>query len=228
MSIIELVISTRNRKIKALARKLKSRGIISKMTQCAAFNLPAGHTCPFADVCKVLTDRYTGRQNNLSSIYKCYAANLESAFSAYRKAVWNNYDIARNNPDFIDMAINQLLDRDIRILRIHSGGDFYNMRYIQAWKTIAQALPHMVIFGYTKNPYAIQELNPLDNFSLVYSHGGKWDKKAVESNYPMCRVATTPDEIQYAEDNGILACHTNEYDDYFLIREQKSFYLAVH
>lgn len=50
------------------------------------WNLPTGHTCPFADGCLVKVDRHTGKFENKSNAYRCYAASAERFPSARNKS----------------------------------------------------------------------------------------------------------------------------------------------
>jgi hypothetical protein len=53
------------------------------------FNLPAGHSCPFAKDCKVSVDKETGKFNKIGTKFRCYAASSER-FPAVRKSRWEN------------------------------------------------------------------------------------------------------------------------------------------
>ena len=71
-----LKFSTGNRKINDLAKDL---GLSKK--EVVAFDLPAGYTCPAADICKSQANRENGKITDGENCqFRCYAASTESAF----------------------------------------------------------------------------------------------------------------------------------------------------
>lgn len=219
-----LTFSVGNRKILELAL---SHGL--NKNQAVAFDLPAGYTCPCADTCKSFSDRESGRITDGDNCkFRCYAASIESAFSASRKAHWRNFDALRKLKTVDDMAnlILSELPKDIKIVRIHSSGDYFSKRYFQAWVKVAELRPDVKFFGYTKVLPYVKYLNKLNskNFRLVYSYGGKLDSKL--GNEQVCYVVNSNDEAKkYALP---IACMENPSDDFDYIMENKSFCLLIH
>jgi len=153
-------------------------------SQVVAFNLPAGHTCPFADKCKSQAHRITGKITDGDKIqYRCYAASVESRYPATRQAVWHNFELLKglDTDQMADLIIKSLPSR-VKIVRIHSSGDFYSKAYFNAWVKVAESLPHIQFFAYTKALHYIKADNP-DNLSLICSYGGKLDAKLKLSLY---------------------------------------------
>jgi len=111
----------------------------------------------------------------------------------------------------------------LKIVRIHSFGDFFNKRYFQAWLNVAEKLPEITFFGYTKVlPYL--NIDRPDNFSMVYSYGGKLDNKL--KNEPVSYVVKS---FLEAEKLGVeVSCQKNPADDYNFVREGRSFALLLH
>lgn len=109
-------------------RKLPSTTVI--------FNLPHLVTCPGAtDDCK----RY------------CYARKAETAYKQVLPYRYRNLE-ASKQADFATNAINTLKSmRNVNCVRIHESGDFYNQAYVDAWTTVAQALPNLRFTFYTKS-----------------------------------------------------------------------------
>jgi len=81
------------------------------------WNLPTGFTCPFADECLVKVDRITGKFENKSKAYRCYAASAER-FPGVRQHRWNNFEFAK------DGGIPTIPNKATSV-RIHSAGDFF-------------------------------------------------------------------------------------------------------
>ena len=86
--------------------------------------------------------------------------------------------------------------------RVHSSGDFYNPTYLRKWYEIADRLPYLQFWGYTKCiSMAIdnEKLRP-GNFNLVYSEGGKEDSRLQEDDR-VARVfprGTTREQVEAA------------------------------
>ena len=58
------------------------------------FSTPAGHCCPGAKHCHVISDRETGKLTKAANLlYDCYAARMEARYPNVRKARWHNKDL---------------------------------------------------------------------------------------------------------------------------------------
>jgi len=209
-------------KMKKLADMLAIR-----KNQVASFDLPCGYTCPMADKCKSMADRKTGIITDGSNcVFRCYGASLESAFTNTRTLHWNNFDLLRNSNnigDMVDMILSAINDK-IKVLRIHSFGDFFNSNYFQAWLNVTEKLSDISFIAYTKVlPYL--KIDRPKNFSMVYSHGGLLDKNLDDE--PTCYVVKS---IEEAQKLGVeVSCKIdNPANDYNFIREQKSFAILIH
>lgn len=95
------------------------------------FNLPAGHSCPFAKQCKSRADRITGKVSYDQKVrtYRCYAASSER-FPAVRESRWNNYDLLRRVPDDkLAIEISAALPLSATHVRIHGSGARIRIAY---------------------------------------------------------------------------------------------------
>lgn len=216
-----LTFSVGNTKILALADAL---GL--KSSRVTSFDLPAGYTCPCADSCKSLSDKESGKITDGENCkFRCYAASMEARYTATRRAHWRNYDALRNLKTSEEMAklIISSLASDVQIVRIHASGDFFSRKYFLAWVKVAQSLPHVKFFGYTKILPYVKAEKP-DNFHLVYSFGGKMDSKRT------CEpTAYVVKNIAEAIERGLHpACIDNPADDYQLIMSGQTFALCLH
>jgi hypothetical protein len=133
------------------------------------WNLPTGWTCPFAKECLVKVDRGSGKFQNKSNSYKCYAANAER-FPAVRNHRWNNFEHVKNGNK-------PILPKDAKAIRIHASGDFFNQKYFDMWIEIANQNPDVEFWAYTKSlNYWVQRLNEIPaNLELTASYGGNHD-----------------------------------------------------
>ena len=214
-----LKLSYGNSKIKKLADYL---GHTKK--QVASFDLPAGYTCRAAFLCQSFANRDTGKITDGKNMkFRCYAASSESAFPATRRLRWHNFDILKNMSfDAMVETIEASIPNEIKVLRIHSSGDYFTRDYFNAWLHVAKNNPNIMFFGYTKIlEYAHYNM---DNFKIVYSIGGKYDNNLTTES--SIRVVET---IEQGHAMGLpVACDNHPADDYDYIVNGQSFAIALH
>ena len=140
------------------------------------WNLPTGHTCPFALECLVKVDQKTGKADNQSTAYRCYASSHER-FDGVRRHRWNNYEwVKRGKPP--------VLPRDAKAIRIHMSGDFFNQAYFDLWLNICYQNPRVEFWAYTKSlGYWVNRLSVIPkNLVLTASKGGRQDELIEQNN----------------------------------------------
>lgn len=197
-------------------------GKLSRMT--AIFNLPAGHSCPFADQCFSKADRLTGKvTDGPNTVFRCYAASLETR-PAVRNAHWHNFDLIRaaKSTEAITDLIAKSLPEAMRY-RIHSSGDFFSQEYFDAWLNIAKLNPDRLFYAYTKAlPYWIARKDSIPaNFKLIASYGGKKDKMIAKHGLRSAKVVPSVEAAIKME----LPIDT---DDSIAYGTDKSFALTIH
>jgi hypothetical protein len=140
-------ISIRNSKLAKAPRKMPN------------WSIPAGLTCPGAsDYCAIICYAKTGFFN-MPRVRNAYDSNFE----------------ASQHPHFVPAMIQAITDIGDDKFRIHASGDFYSVAYIQAWQAIAEAMPHVTFFGYTRSwnvpglVNALEVLRALPNVQLFAS-----------------------------------------------------------
>jgi hypothetical protein len=209
-----------NRKLKKMAVEL---GL--PKNQVVGFDLPAGHTCPFADKCKAKADRVTGKiTDGKNTVFRCYASSGEARSTNARNARWHNYDLIKGKTtnEIAELILSSLPD-NVKIVRIHSSGDFFAKYYFNAWVKVAFNRPNVHFFGYTKAIQYVDVPKP-DNFKLIYSFGGKLDHKLTDQ--PVSYVVNNLNEAQKL---GVpVACQKLMSDDYTNIMQGVSFALLIH
>ncbi len=141
-----------------------------------AFDLPAGWSCPAADICLSKSDKKSGKiTDGKDSLFRCYAASLEAVYTAVRRLRWHNFDLLRNTSD-MHKLIADSLPTNLEILRLHSSGDFFNKEYHGAWMQIARENPSITFYGYTKMADLFLNKSEVPtNVLFIQSHGGKLD-----------------------------------------------------
>jgi len=153
------------------------------------WNLPTGHTCPFADECLVKVDRHTGKFENKSNAYRCYAASAER-FPSARNSRWSNFELVKsgNQP---------ALPKDAKAIRIHASGDFFNQPYFDMWIDIAKANPVIEFWAYTKSlKYWVQRIGSIpQNLELTASYGGRNDELIAQHNLKFVRIYKSKKDV---------------------------------
>jgi len=214
-----LTFSFRNSKIQKLAVYLGFRN-----NQVASFDLPAGYTCPAARACRSYAHKVTGKiTDGKGAEFRCYAASSESVFKNARFNRWSNFDLLHSAGADMVSLITESLPIGLKVLRVHSSGDFFSKKYFEAWVSVARLHPDITFFGYTKVlPYVNADKS--DNFRLVYSFGGTMD--SLVTNEPVAYVVNT---VADGISRGLeVSCQENPVDDFDYIMAGKSFALTLH
>lgn len=194
------------------------------------FDIPAGYTCEKANICKSFANRFTGKVRMMGSVL-CYAAKAERYLPSVRRSRWFNYMALLglgNNVDEIAEALMANIGKYTEIVRIHSSGEFYSKAYFQAWVKVAEAMPKIQFFGYTKHlEYALAD-KP-NNFVLQYSYGGLDDNDyramvAEGREIPTCKIGEF--DGQYSEK--VVCGEGGEHEDYLAILKRESFVIMAH
>jgi Gene product 88 len=76
---------------------------------------------------------------------------------------------------FVQDTITAIRKLEVDVVRIHESGEFYSQEYIAKWEQIAQALPEVTFYTYSKRiaEFDFTGLQALQNFTLIDSlhHG---------------------------------------------------------
>jgi hypothetical protein len=148
------------------------------------------------------------------SEFDCYAANQEMQYDLVRKNRWHNFDLliaagkdggAAAQADLIERSIYYFMDSngEFEKLRIHESGDFYNNEYFEAWMMVAQRMPEMNFYAYTKSvpyvKYAEEKLKNIPNFAITLSKGGRADNELENVDIKQSEVFQTPEDVYEAK-----------------------------
>lgn len=101
------------------------------------WNLPAMVSCPGAsEYCKSL----------------CYNADMRTDAFPFEKWRNNHWWAVNRTNDLREHLISELAEAPVSTaVRIHSSGDFFNSDYIQMWCLIAESLPNVSFWAYTRS-----------------------------------------------------------------------------
>lgn len=160
-------------------------------------------TCPQAGVCAQF----------------CYARNGTFLFPSAKKAHANNLKMVLDNlEEWCAAMIGELSHKRYRggkYVRIHDSGDFFSDAYLEAWIYIAQTIPDVTFYCYTKEvsrfKRIVESKSPaVENFRYLYSLGGLEDYLIDKENDRHAEVFPTAKALDDAgyfnqEESDILA-----------------------
>jgi hypothetical protein len=195
----------------------------------ATFSLPAGYTCPSADIClsKAVKNEETGKvsiQDGPNIKFRCFAASQEVVYPGVRNARHHNFNLLkglRNESDMV-LLISASLPTWAKIVRVHVSGDFMNQMYFNSWMKVAKSKPDITFYAYTKSiNYWMNSKDIVPpNFKLTASVGGKHDHLIAKHDLKFAEVLS-PEE---AAVKGLEVDHTDE----MAYSGDKSFALLPH
>lgn len=124
-----------------------------------SFTMPAIATCP-------------GRSGRCSRL--CYADRGLYQMPSNRRSHLDSYTLSQRD-DFPAAMTRAVRRAYAQVVRVHTGGDFYDAAYARKWHAIAAACPATTFYAYTRSwrvaeilP-ALRELAMLPNFQLWFS-----------------------------------------------------------
>lgn len=209
--------SRANSKLDGLAGAHRYVYKVFKPGKLYSFDLPAGRSCPGALECKsqvVKIGRKYKIKDGPSCRFRCYSASQEVIFPRTRKLRARNMECVQRlrTPKRIFEELDSNLPADCLVLRLFSSGDFFRESLFEAILQLAQHRSNIFIYGYTKNiPLWVKYKNDvasLDNFTLVASMGGKWDRLAKRHGFRTCTVCLSEEE---AAEKGLEIDHDDTY-----------------
>lgn len=151
-------------------------------------------TCPFAKDC----------------VKFCYAQKGAYAWSNTQAALERRF-AASQTPEFADQIVDELSKvrddgRQIYV-RIHDSGDFYSPEYRDKWIEIANRLPHVRFYAYTKSFTLFTDIDLPENMDIIFSQGSKLDQKTDLTAYRHAKIFY---DVEQLEQEGYV--DTTEYD----------------
>jgi len=156
------------------------------------FDLPAGKVCPGALNChswvNVDKDGKRSIKDGKFTEFRCYAASQEVLYTAlFQKRQYNlnlilealKEDKDKNTlfstVSLILRSIEKYETKNIKKVRIHSSGDFFNMAYLDAWLAVAKVKHHLKFYFYSKSLNLFLNKPLPKNVYLTASYGGLYD-----------------------------------------------------
>ena len=200
--------------LKTLSLKLKT------------FTLPAGHTCMGAKDCLSRADRITGKvKDGPDTLFRCFMASAEARSPSLRKLVWHNFELLmaalKRGGDVCADLIHNSLPEKFDIMRVHVGGDYFSVVYLQAWIEVAKRNPTKIFYSYSKSLPMFAEFALPENLVLTASRGGKYDDMIDLHGWKEALVVYSEEE---AEEKGLEIDH----DDTHAAFGKENFALLIH
>tara|TARA_Y100001973_G_scaffold98484_1_gene156156 strand:- start:359 stop:1078 length:720 start_codon:yes stop_codon:yes gene_type:complete len=207
-----------NAKLKKMIKKV---GLVLK-----TFTLPAGHTCPAAKDCFSRADRVTGKvTDGPDTVFRCFMASAEARSPSLRELVWHNLGLVKDSlVDGVDACadlICESLPKKFDIMRVHVGGDYFNVKYLQAWIEVAKRNPDKVFYSYSKSLHLFKQFALPENLVLTASRGGKHDDLIDLHGWKEALVVYSEEE---AAERGLEIDH----DDTHAAFGEENFALLIH
>ena len=206
-----------NAKLKALAKKLGKKLI--------TFSLPSGWTCPAAKDCLSKANRQTGKiTDGKDTEFRCFQASAEAVYPSLREMVWYNLDsikaTLKNGVDALADLICESLPKKFDVVRVHVGGDYFSVKYLEAWIEVAKRNPEKVFYSYSKSLHFFKQFALPENLILTASRGGKYDDLIDEQAWKEAVVV-------YSEEEAAAKGLEIDHDDSHALGK-KSFALLLH
>lgn len=179
--------SKANSKIAALAEVKSIKPYLSGKRKIYSLDLLSGFSCPYANEClSRAVEQSDGKRKIVdgpNNKFRCFSASQEVLYPAVYNLRKNNFDYIREqikaNISRLDLSklIESQLPKNLGVLRIHVGGDFFNQTYFDAMALVALRNPDKLFYAYTKSlKFWVSRINEIpDNFVLTASRGGRLD-----------------------------------------------------
>jgi len=168
--------------------KILKTGKAFNMRPCevSAFAILAGHTCPGAKDClaKVMIEEMKRKLiDGKHSKFRCFAATSEVGRASVFNAHKHNTDLlqaCKSKEEMAKLIIDSIItncSKHVKLIRVHWSGDFFSQMYFDAWLLVAEQMPHIRFYAYTKslNFWKRREYDIPNNLFLTASRGGRYD-----------------------------------------------------
>lgn len=172
-------------------RELREVGVYNFTLPALGARLDDGRTiltCPQAGACASL----------------CYARNGTYLFPKVKAAHARNLKFVLDDLQGWRAAMTAEIMRRVKpggYVRIHDAGDFFSDEYLQSWIEIAQDIPHVIFYAYTKEVSRFKRIavpSAPFNFRWLYSLGGKEDHLIDKTKDRHAEVFPTKEALEAA------------------------------
>ena len=154
----EELLSLSNKELQEIKEYKKRTGFLKNANKklgknIYAFDLPAVVSCPNSDIC----------------FKSCYANKGSYIWKSAKNSNTFNFAIALNDLKYLQKElIKEIIKKKIKVIRIHSSGDFFSKEYFLMLCNIAKHFEDLNIFTYSKAPQ-IKNLQIPSNLNIIDS-----------------------------------------------------------
>ena len=131
----------------------------------------------------------------------CYAIRYAQYRTSAQAKYQRNLELSRL-PDFAQRMHYFILNHDVKVVRIHTGGEFYSVRYARQWLRVMTWLPKVHFFTYTRCwrvpalKKTIDQMTGFPNTRLWYSCDRDTGiPPEVPSSVRLCWLMTRPEDV---------------------------------
>jgi Gene product 88 len=169
-------------------RELRKDGIFTWSIPALSVKTTKGEfvsTCPNADACASL----------------CYARSGTYRFKNVKAAHLRNLEMILDDLNGWRSLMEDELNHpryDSAFVRIHDSGDFFSSEYLDAWIEIAERIPDVTFYAYTKEVKMVKSRQLPSNFVIVFSMGGKQDHFIDKDNDRHAEVFPSLEALEFA------------------------------
>lgn len=112
----------------------------------------------------------------------CYARRFESYRSSAAMKYQKNLELTKL-PDFAQRMRYFILNNEVRVVRIHTGGEFYSVGYASQWLRVIGWLPEVQFFTYTRS-WQVPALKAVIDRIAECSNARLWYSCDLETGIP--------------------------------------------
>jgi hypothetical protein len=142
---------------------------------------------------------------------------------------WNRRLLASQSESFVaDMVTEIQNTKNVRAIRIHDTGDFYDQKYLNKWIAIASQLPNVTFYAYTKSLFLDFSDRP-SNMLIIGSEGGMMDSdllklKVLKKIDSIAKVFESDTDL-YQSDRVYVNCY--EHDTLAILTAEKQGFIGL-
>lgn len=147
---------------------------------------------------------------------RCYAKHSHYLHANVQAAYLKNLAFSQTE-EFVAWMLAKLRAEAVRVLRVHSSGDFPSIAYIRKWHQIVVAAPKVQFFGYSRS-WKREELFPelarlsqLPNFCLWWSTDRETGPAPAVRGIRQCYLAISDTDAQLAPQECDLVFRVNRH-----------------
>ena len=104
----------------------------------------------------------------------------------------------RQQDNFVDLMCDEINKKKPKYVRVHDSGDYYSPSYIDKWFEIASRNPDIGFYSYTKSIPLFEGRDIPNNYSIIYSEGGKLDNMIDANTHRHARIFKDKDSLTIA------------------------------